>query len=127
VGRYISFEEQTARSKESYYDALRESSIGWHENANSYFPFLQNFLGTLLSCYKELDKRLALLRSRKALKSERIEQAVLDSLLPISKKEVAQVVPDASITTIEAVLAKLVKAGAVAKVGAGPATKYIGR
>jgi len=127
VGRYISFEQQINNSREAYYDALHESSVGWHENANNYFPFLQNFLGTLLSCYKELDKRLALLRSRKALKSERIEQAVLDSLLPISKKEVAHIVPDVSVTTIEAVLAKLVKAGAVAKVGAGPATKYIGR
>ena len=125
AGRYISFEEQINKSKELYYDVLRESSIGWHENTNSYFAFIQNFVATLLSCYKELDKRFAVVATGRASKSRRVESAVLGSLLPISKKELSDILPDVSITTIEVVLARMVKLGAVQKVGSGPATRYI--
>ena len=104
---------------------LRESSIGWHENTNSYFAFIQNFVATLLSCYKELDKRFAVVATGRASKSRRVESAVLGSLLPISKKELSDILPDVSITTIEVVLARMVKLGAVQKVGSGPATRYI--
>jgi len=104
---------------------LHESSAGWHDTKNSYFPFIQNFLGTLLTCYKELDKRFALVSAGKMSKSRRIEATVLNSLLPISKREIAYILPDVSITTIEAVLAQMLKKGAIQKLGAGPATKYL--
>lgn len=44
VGKYVSFEEQINDAKDAYYDALYESSQGWHENKNSYTPFMENFL-----------------------------------------------------------------------------------
>lgn len=37
AGKYISFEEQINKNKGYYYEALRKSSIGWHENKNDYF------------------------------------------------------------------------------------------
>ncbi len=52
-------------------------------------------------CYKELDKRFALLDHVKATKEKRIETILFDSLLPISKKEIADLLPDISITTIK--------------------------
>ena len=54
ISRYVSFEEQINLSKGNYYEALRQSSIGWHENNNDYIPFIENFLFTLYLCYKEL-------------------------------------------------------------------------
>jgi len=125
AGRYISFEGQINKSRQAYYDALHESSAGWHDNKNNYFPFIQNFLGTLLICYKELDKRFALVSAGKMSKSRRIEATVLNSLLPISKREIAYILPDVSVTTIEAVLAQMLKKGAIQKLGAGPSTKYL--
>lgn len=127
AGKYISFEEQINQSKSLYYEALRQSSQGWHDNANSYFPFMENFLQTLLLCYKELDKRFAVVQGSKVSKKQRIEATVLNSLLPISKQELAYVLPDVSPTTIEAVLSGMLKAGLVEKVGAGRNTKYIRR
>jgi Fic family protein len=59
AGKYISFEEQINNGKSDYYAALRLSSDGWHDSKNSYFPFIENFITTLLYCYKELDKRFA--------------------------------------------------------------------
>jgi len=127
AGKYISFEEQINQSKPLYYEALRQSSAGWHENENSYFPFIENFLQTLLMCYKELDKRFAVVQGRKVSKKRRIEATVLNSLLPISIKEIAYVLPDVSANTIEAVLGEMVRAGLVEKVGAARNTKYIKR
>lgn len=123
--RYISFEEQINRTKSNYYQALKESSSGWHEGLNSYFPFIENFMATLLFCYKELDKRFAVVNSKKVNKRQRVEATVLGSLLPISKQEIWQILPDVSPTTIEAVLAGMLKNGLVKKIGAARNTRYI--
>ena len=125
AGRYISFEEQINKQKNGYYESLRESSIEWHEGRNSYFPFIENFITTLLFCYKELDKRFAVVNATKTTKKQRVEATVLNSLLPISKQEICYVLPDVSPTTVEAALAAMIKQGQIEKVGTGRATKYI--
>ena len=125
AGRYISFEEQINRAKAGYYAALKDSSTGWHEGQNTYFPFIENFMTTLLFCYKELDKRFAVVNSKKVTKRQRIEATVLNSLLPISKQEICYILPDVSPTTVEAALAAMVRDGTVEKVGTGRSTKYL--
>ena len=65
AGKYVSFEEQINKYKAFYYEALRQSSDGWAENQNTYFPFIENFLSTLYMCYKELDKRFAVVHGKK--------------------------------------------------------------
>ena len=127
AGKYISFEEQINKGKWDYYEALRLSSNGWHENTNSYFPFIENFVTTLLYCYKEIDKRFAVVHAKKVNKRGRIEATVLNSLLPLSKQEICYVLPDVSPTTVEAALAAMVRNGMVNKVGSGKNTKYIKR
>jgi Fic family protein len=124
AGRYISFEEQIDRSREEYCQALRESSAGWHMGENSYFPFMEYFAATLLSCYRELDRRFAAVSGKKAMKRLRIETTVLNSLLPISKQEICRILPDVSPTTVEAVLSAMLKAGLITKVGAARSTRY---
>ena len=125
--KYISFEEQINKGKGDYYEALKQSSAGWHEGKNTYFPFIENFVTTLLYCYKELDKRFAVVNAKKVTKRARIEATLLNSLLPISKREICYVLPDISPTTVEAVLADMVKNRVVEKVGAGKNTKYVRR
>lgn len=56
---------------------------------------------------------------------KRIEQTVLNSVLPVSKMEICDILPDVSVTTVEAVLGKLVKAGKVQKLGQARSTKYV--
>ena len=125
AGKYISFEEQINKNKYNYYDALKKSSENWHENNNEYFYFIENFLITLFSCYKELDKRFATVNSKKINKTSRIEATVLNSILPISKKEICAILPDVSPTTIEAVLGKMITDGKIKKIGESKNTHYI--
>lgn len=125
TGKYISFEEQINNYKAYHYEALRRSSDGWDTNESDYFPFIQNFLPTLYMCYKELDKRFAVVHGQKVTKTARIEATVLGSLTPISKAEICAIHPDISPTTVEAVLGKMVKSGQIKRIGASRNTRYV--
>lgn len=125
AGKYISFEEQINLQKVFYYESLRESSVGWNENQNDYFPFIKNFLSMLYMCYKELDKRFAIVNGKRVSKTARIEATILESLTALSKAEICKIHPDISATTIEAVLGKMLKGGEIRKVGSGRSTRYI--
>jgi len=124
AGKYISFEEQINKRKGMYYESLKRSSDGWHENNNNYFYFVGNFLMNLLCCYQELDKRFSTVNSKKINKTSRIESTVLNSLIPISKKEICNILPDVSPTTVELVLSKMLKDGLIVKLGASYSTRY---
>lgn len=125
AGKYVSFEEQINNYKAYYYEALKQSSIGWDTNENSYYPFIENFLSTLYLCYKELDKRFAVVHGKKITKKARIEATVLNSLTPISKSEICKILPDVSPTTVEAVLGAMVKDGTVKRIGSSRSSRYI--
>lgn len=125
AGKYISFEEQINKNRSSYYESLKESSKEWTQNENTYFPFIENFITTLLMCYKELDSRFTLVAENKINKKLRIEAVILNSLLPVSKQNIGSVLPDVSFSTIEAVLADLIKSGKIKKIGGFKDAKYI--
>lgn len=126
AGKYVSFEEQINNYKSYYYESLKQSSIGWDTNENSYFSFIENFLSTLYMCYKELDKRFAVVHGKKITKKARIEATVLNSLKPLSKSDICKILPDVSPTTVEAVLGEMVKNGSIRRIGSGRSTRYFG-
>lgn len=125
AGKFVSFEEQINNYKSHYYESLRKSSDGWESNANSYFPFIENFLSTLYLCYKELDKRFAVVHGKKITKKGRIEATVLNSLTALSKAEICHILPDVSPTTVEAVLGEMVRSGAIRRIGNARSSRYL--
>ena len=125
AGKYVSFEEQINNYKAYYYASLRKSSEGWDTNENSYFPFVENFLSTLYMCYKELDKRFAVVHGKKITKKARIEATVLNRLTSLSKAEICKILPDVSPTTVEAVLGAMVKSRSVKRIGSSRSSRYI--
>ena len=127
VGQYISFEEQINKNKAAYYEALRQSSQGWAENANNYDPFTKNFISTLYICYQELDKRFTVIGDKRITKKGRVEATVLNSLVPISKSDIQKILPDVSPSTIEAVLGEMVRDGKITRLAMGRNARYIRR
>ena len=125
AGKYVSFEEQINNCKAYYYESLRLSSVGWEDGKNDYFPFIENFLSTLYMCYKELDKRFAVVHGKKITKKARVEATVLNSLTPLSKSEICKILPDVSPTTVEAVLGAMVKNGSIKRIGSSRAARYV--
>jgi len=124
VGKYISFEAQINKHKRNYYRALRRSSENWHTGNNDYVPFIENFIFTLHSCYNELNKRFDVLEGKKINKSNRVEAAVMNCSGSISKKEIGELLPDVSITTIEAKLSDLLSKGKIRKIGSYTDARY---
>ena len=125
VGKYVSMEMLIEKTKETYYEALQASSTGWHENENSYEPFLKYYLGITLKAYNEFESRVEHLKNRTLSKPERIKAMIDQKVGKITKKEIMDAHPDISKTTVERTLADLVKSEYIAKVGSGPATGYV--
>ena len=125
VGKYVSMEMLIEKTKETYYEALQASSMGWHEGENSYEPFVKYYLGIMLKAYNEFENRVEYLRNRTLTKPERIKAVIDQKVGKITKKEIMERCPDISKVTVERTLTDLVKNGYIAKVGAGPATAYV--
>ena len=125
IGRYISIEGQINKYKESYYDALEQSSAKWHENQNDYTPFMVNFMQILYRCYKELDESFMDIKLKKAKKSERVEAILLNAIVPISKGDILDKVPDISVKTVELVLSKMIKENKIVKIGSFRDARYM--
>ena len=125
VGKYISLEMLIEKSKETYYESLQVSSIGWHENANDYEPFVRYMLGIILSAYREFNSRIASLRDNSISKPERIRAIFASRLDSVNRQELAALCPDISEATIRATLTQLTKEGFILKIGSARATRYV--
>lgn len=124
VGRYISIEMLIEHSKDTYYDALQASSYGWHENTNTYSHFTAYILGVVTKAYDEFESRVSYLRGKRQGNRERMMELFSQRPGKLSKKDVYEFCPDMSLSTIERILASLVKEGWLVKVGNGRSTAY---
>ncbi len=125
IVRYISYEAQINKYKDVYYEALHTSSGSWHENKNDYVPFIVNFLQILYRCYKDFDGAFTDISLKKAKKSERVESILLGAVVPVSKQDIIQKVPDISVKTVELVLSKMLKEKKIKKIGTYKDARYM--
>lgn len=124
VGKYISLEKIIENSKESYYEVLKESSYGWHENENNYEPFVRYTLGIIVSAYREFESRVILVSKVNVSKSERISEIIKGHIGKITKSEIMKLCPDISQTTVQRTLNNLLENGQIIKIGGGRYTSY---
>ena len=123
VGKYISIEKEIERTKETYYEALAASSIGWQTGEGDYMPFVTYMLGIVAACYRELDDRLSLLSV--STSNEDAIRAYLETIVgTATKRDIMDDNPTMSQRTLERILSKLQSEGAIEKVGAARATAY---
>jgi len=125
VGKYVSIEGEINRTRDTYYDALQQSSAGWSEGKNDYAPFTQYTLGIVLAAYKDFESRVEGVIGTGMSKPKRIEKVLCASLGKVTKADIVRECPDISLTTIERTLHDLLTQGRVEKVGAGRSTGYI--
>ena len=124
VGKYISIEMLIEKTKDTYYDALQASSIGWHDGTNDYMPFVSYTLGIIKRAYKTFSERVEHLTTKGISKPERVRQFIENRLGKVTKKDIMDACPDISATTIEKALGDLVKNGTIIKIGNGRGTGY---
>ncbi len=125
VGKYISIEKNIADTKGSYYDALQESSLGWHEGNNDYLPFVKYMLGIIIAAYRAFSERADILVTKGLSKPGRVREIIKSSTGKLTKKEIMDQCPDISQKTVERALAELKDNGEIIKIGGGRYTSYI--
>ena len=112
------------KTKETYYEALQNSSIEWHNDQSDYTSFVRYYLGIVLKGYNEFHDRIEHLKYRKLSKADRVRSVFDKKLGVVRKSDIATLCPDISETTIERTLKDLLDAGFIEKVGKGRATGY---
>lgn len=125
VGKYISIEKIVENTKESYYETLKKSSINWYTNNNDYSFFTEYYLSIILRAYKDFSNRIEYMTNKKMTAKDRILLLIEKNIAKISKKQITEICPDISITTIEKALSELVNEETILKIGDGRYTSYI--
>lgn len=127
VGKYISLEKIIEDSKDTYYEALAASSKGWNENENDYLPFINYYLGIIVRAYHDLIERMGLVHNphSELSASELILKTLNEELRPLSKKELVELIPRYSQTTIQRNLHQLLVHKKIQKIGRSRNTRYI--
>jgi Fic family protein len=124
VGRYISLERVIEDSRETYYEALKASSDGWHEGHHDPFPWLEYFWGTLLRAYGEFRDRAGRLMTARGSKTALVEAAVERRLRPFAISELEDDCPGVSRDMIRHVLRRLRDEGKVQVRGRGRGARW---
>ena len=124
VGKYISIERLIADSKETYYEALQDSSAGWHEGTNDYLPFVRYMLGIVVAAYREFTSRVDILITRGLSKPERVREIIRSTTGLITKTQIMKQCPDISQKTVERALKELMDSGRIIKISGGRYTSY---
>ena len=123
VGKYIPLEKKIQISKEEYYDALSESSVGWHENKNDDTPFVKYLLGTILAAYRDFEDRVNI-ASKKMSSKEIVLNAVNQKVGQFTKSDIMEYCPEIKSRTIEAALKQLCDEGVLIIERKGRSTFY---
>ena len=93
IGKYISLEAKIARSKESYYDVLEASQVGWHEGKDDPTEFIKYLLGTIIAAYRDFEERMELVA---ASPLDTMRNAVKTRIGKFTKTEIAGLVTSMS-------------------------------
>jgi len=124
VGRYVSLERLIEENKERYYEALNQSSQGWHEGRNDPWPYIGFVLFTLKTAYKEFEERLGRVSSPRGAKTEMVESAVVGFKRPFTLADLERACPGVSRDMVRRVLRRLQKTGRTECLGRGPGATW---
>ncbi len=124
AGRYISLERLIEESKETYYEALEESSKGWHEGRHDARPWLNYFWGILRRASAEFEERVGTLMSGRGSKSDQVRAAVARRFGPFSISEIGSDCPGVSRDMVRVVLREMRDTGTIVLEGSGRGARW---
>lgn len=124
VGRYISLERLIEEHKERYYEALEQSSQGWHEGRHDPWPYIGFILFILDQAYKEFEKRVGETATPKGAKTSLVLQAIDNWIGPFTLSELEAACPGVSRDMIRKVLKDMKQRQEIDCTGRGPAARW---
>lgn len=124
VGRYISLEKIVEESKETYYEALYNSSQGWHKGKHDLQPWTEYLLGVILAAYKEFENRTGFLTTSRGAKTEMVQEVIASFHGDFSVKDLQVRCPHVGIDLIRRILANQRRARKLKCLGKGPEARW---
>ncbi len=124
VGKYISLEAKIAKNKDLYYEALRDSQIGWLEGNDNIFPFLKYLLSIILASYKDFEDSFVIVEGKSSA-IDMVRKAIMNKIGKFTKQDIRDLCPSLSLSSVEASLKKLVENNEIIRMGVGKKTYYI--
>ena len=119
VGCYVSLEQAVAESADVYYQALLESTHGWHDGTADPWPWLSYFTNVIADAYTVFAERAAAAKTP-GTKQQRVREHVLrHSPVTFRLADIRTAVPGVSDQTIRLVLEQLKNEGKVRADGTG--------
>lgn len=118
VGRFISLERLIADSKETYYESLRKSTVGWDKGEHDIWPWIDYFLGILTAAYREFEDGAGNVATGRGAKRARIHQFIRSRVSDeFTFEELSRALPDISAVYIRKEVRKLRDEGVVESPG----------
>jgi len=126
VGRYISLERIIEQTKETYYEALRQSSERWDVGQHDLTPWHQYSLGVLVYAYREFEERVGELVAAPGAKSKAVRLAIGAFRVgqTFALADLERACPTVSRATIRRVLGELREQGQVECLGTGRSARW---
>jgi Fic family protein len=119
VGRYVSLEQAIAESADAYYQALLNSTHGWHEGTTDPWPWLGYFSSLIAGAYAVFAERAAAARTS-GTKQQRVREHILRHAPSTFRlADIRTAMPGVSDQTIRLVLEQLRGEGKVRADGTG--------
>jgi Fic family protein len=127
VGRYVSVERQTERTKDRYYATLLASTAGWHDGTHDPWPWATYFVETIEAVYERFIQHADAERTRGS-KQERVRRHLEQHAgRRFSMEDLRVALPGISDATVRVVLNELRAEGRVtATTGRGAQWTWIG-
>ncbi len=119
VGRYISLEKIVEDSREDYYEALKKSSVGWHQQTHDLTPIWTYLLRTVRIAYEQLNARVATIGVTQGGKSDLVRSTILRMPSNFTLKNIASLERGMTQALIRKVLYQLRNEGKVVLIGKG--------
>jgi Fic family protein len=119
VGRYVSVEQAIAESADAYYQALLDSTHGWHEGTADPWPWLRYFTSVIADAYTVFANRTVAAQSA-GTKQHRVREHILrHAPTTFRLADLRTAVPGVSDQTFRLVLEQLKREGRVRADGTG--------
>jgi hypothetical protein len=124
VGRYVSLEQSVAESADAYYQALLDSTHGWHEGKADPWPWLDHFSEMIAKAYAVFADRAAAAKTP-GTKQERIRTHILrHAPATFRLADIRTAIPGVSDQTIRLVLEQLKNESKIRSDGTGRAATW---
>lgn len=124
VSRYVSLEQLIAESADDYYQALLDSTHGWHDDKTDPWPWIGYFVNILAGAYRTFASRAAATRAGGS-KQDRVREHIINHApSPFRMADIRAALPGISDQTIRVVLDRLRKEGIIAADGLGRSASW---